>query len=109
MRAFTKLLVIFCLLIFQIGCFQNRNESSNSNLIEENKKCNEISSETAVLIAKGKLLGEYEFDSYELMIQENSAAWIVIFSRKATGCCGGSPYVTVDKSDGKIIDVTHGK
>jgi hypothetical protein len=103
------LFLIICSSIFQMNCISNKSESISYNSFNENTNRKGISSESAVLIAKERLNGEYKFESYDVIIKENNGTWIVTFSRKATGCCGGSPYVTIDKSDGRIIDVTHGK
>jgi len=104
-----KFLFIICLSVFQASCISNKKEDIDSNALSENINREGISSEAAVSIAKEILNGEYKFESYDVMINQTDETWIIIFSRKATGCCGGSPYVTINKSDGRIIDVTQGK
>ena len=69
-----------------------------SNL--ENKK---ISSETAILIAKGKMMKTTDLKKYEISLREGIDFWEVHFSAKCAGCLDGKSYVVVNKTNGEII------
>ena len=96
-------------LILQVTCIANKDSVPNIERSDKNTSCGGVSVDTATLIAKGKLFLDYDLRNYDVETQESDGKWLIIFSRKATGCCGGSPSVTVDRTDGRIIEVGNGK
>lgn len=72
--------------------------------------CPSISSEIAVLIAKGYMFDDYDLQNREIIVKEESDLWKITLYRKANrNTFGGDPIVWINKSNGEIIRVEHAK
>lgn len=76
------------------------------------ENCPKISSETAILIAKGLMFSDYDLKNYEVSTKEDESFFEVTFSRlpdKKNICCGGDPIVVIRKKTGEIVSYRTGK
>lgn len=111
--------LIFSIIVLQISCFQTSDSSSsqNNNKISEEAKqtCPLISSETAILIAKGILCLDYDISDYEPLVEtetelwkDKGEIWKVTFVSKREKTFG-DPIVWIFKHNGERFTVKHAK
>ncbi len=89
--------------VFQAGCCNCDNQTlknQNSTIYERH-----ISSETAVLIAKGALQTSFTDKDYDVSVKDGVDNWEIHFSTKCVGCTDGHPFVKVNKANGEVIRV----
>ncbi|MBK7708556.1 MAG: hypothetical protein IPJ30_23050 [Acidobacteria bacterium] len=93
-----------------LGCSLSAYREPNRNIIESKTETARISKETAVYVARGYLIYDYDFRGCDVEVVDESA-WKVAFSLKveSPGLIGGCPTVWIDKNDGSIINVMHNK
>jgi hypothetical protein len=109
-----RIICICLILFFSWACYLvNVKEKTSQNKTEEmHETCSNISSETAILIAKGLLFLDYNLKNYEVSIKEDEDFFEVSFSRlseKTNVCCGGNPSVVIRKTTGEIVSYKTGK
>jgi transketolase N-terminal domain/subunit len=67
----------------------------------ENRK---ISSETAVLIAKGELSKNVDIKGFDVKeVKEGIDYWEIHFISKCADCLDNQPYVVVNKTNGEVV------
>lgn len=100
MRKITQIfLFLVCTLLFSCSDRVSVNEGSSVP-----RKCETISLETSVLIAKGELFLDYDLKSYEVSVESRENFWEVHFISTCETCHGGNPYVRVDKASGRVLE-----
>jgi hypothetical protein len=101
-RLLTICAVLFALLSFGYG---SQNKAENTSLPSRGVVPNEI---TAVKIAEAVFLpiyGEEEVSKYRPYEATLKGGVWTVFGTLKPGARGGTPTVTIQKSDGKVIDV----
>ena len=72
--------------------------------------CEGVSSETAILIVKGKLFLDYDLTDRDASVVEDGTFWKVTLSRIGRkNLQGGNPIVWLQKNNGEIVKVQHAK
>jgi len=72
--------------------------------------CEGISSETAILIVKGKLFLDYDLTDRNASVVEDGDLWKVTLSRVSRkNLQGGNPIVWLRKSNGEVVKVQYAK
>jgi hypothetical protein len=95
--------LILILSVIQFGC---RSDAAIKDLNDrisalENRK---ISSETAILVAKGELSNHVDLKSFEVTgINEGIDYWEVRFISKCRDCLDNQPSVVVNKTSGEVV------
>ena len=69
-----------------------------------------ISKETAILIAKGATLTDYDFNHLDPIVIDEEKNWMVTFDLKLEDkekpIVGGAPTVVVEKRNGSIVSIS---
>lgn len=96
---------ILTLLVFVLiaSCTLGVTKSASRNASTDEKQCKHISSETAVLIAKGRLFLDYDLRNYDVSSEEKENSWEIHFLSRCRDCEGGDPFVEKTKADGTIV------
>ena len=68
-----------------------------------------ISTDTAILIAKGDAAENYTLDRYDITVTDEPEGWRIVFKLKNTHAFGGGPEYLVDKTTGKILKAKYEK
>ena len=101
---FLYLLSLSFIFSFLVCCKSSSNEQefSNKNTQIEEKKT-KIKSETAINIARGYLIFDYDFHHCDPIVTEQSAVWFVNFQpkEKYQNC----PSAWIDKETGEILNM----
>ncbi len=87
--------------IFLTGC-NDKETLNNLNSRITNLENRKISSDTAILIAKGQM-SEIKMKDYEISVKETIDSWEVHFKAKCISCTDGEPYVVINKMTGEIV------
>jgi len=77
---------------------------------DQTHMCEGISSETAILIVKGKLFLDYDLTDRNASVVEDGDLWKVTLSRVSRkNLQGGNPIVWLRKSNGEVVKVQYAK
>ena len=99
-----KIALVFLILsMTQIGCRDDARHKKLEDRISvlENRK---VSSETAVLIAKGELSKRVDIKGFQVTgVTEGIDYWEVHFVSNCADCLDNSPYVVVNKTNGEVV------
>lgn len=109
-------------LLFSTFSCSTLNEESNEKINNTNKNelersCQFISSETAILIAKGILCLDYDLSDREIKVETETELWkdkgemwkITFYRTKDRDIPGGDPIVWIFKNNGERFTVKHQK
>jgi hypothetical protein len=104
-----KCLYLLCglaMLTVSCGVGDRRNELSANQ-----PPCKEVTidKETAIRIAKGDAVDNYKVSIYDIIAEEQSDGWRIVFKLTDPGLRGGGPDYLVDKKTGKILNATYNK
>jgi hypothetical protein len=92
-----------------LGCNKiSRYDEVNSPPLTNSISSN-ISSKTAVLIAKGYLCFDYELKNYNVSVIERPEIWEVKFSKKKKGYEKYGPVIFINKTNGETVGGVHSK
>jgi len=109
------------LLFSMLSCSLLNNESKEKiddiNRNESKQSCPLISSETAILIAKGILCLDYDLSDREIKVETETELWkdkgemwkITFYRTKDRDIPGGDPIVWIFKNNGERFTVKHQK
>ena len=106
-KRFVFVITCFCIFILQ-GCYKEcktDNDNYSANQINSAK----ISSETAVMIAKGLLCFDYDLENYDVSVEETSESWEIKFSRKDIKTSKFGPMAFVSKTNGEVTRLINAK
>lgn len=105
------IILIFSFLFVLQSCCMQQESISNTNAIKESGLTNTavISSDTAIIIAKGYFCFDYDLRNYDVSVTEQSDAWKVQFIKRNLESEGGNPIIFIHKSNGERIYAIHGK
>jgi hypothetical protein len=106
----TILLTFFLLLVLQISCLKQSGNLSNTNALKDPPvNSSVITSDTAILIAKGYLCFDYDLINYDVSVTDKEDIWEVRFSSKRQDSYGYGPVVLISKINGEPKGGIHGK
>lgn len=100
----------FALVIFLANCGgSTKTEQGISR--DTGTPCKEtaITKETAILIARGDAVDNYAVKIYDIIAEEQSDGWRIVFKLKDPGVHGAGPDYLIDKKTGKILNATYYK
>ncbi len=104
---------LLCALLFLANCAgRGKSIEQTTNPEKTGTPCQEtvISKETAILIAKGDALREYnKLSDYDITVEDQPNAWRIVFKLKDPGMVGGGPDYLIDKKTGKILKAAYYK
>jgi hypothetical protein len=94
---------LMCLFLLKMGCCNCDTSTRENRLLNiENRH---ISSETAILIAKGQLFSDKASADFGVTVKETPDGMEVHFSSNCKGCVDGNPYVVINKMSGEVVRV----
>jgi hypothetical protein len=111
MEKFLCLLCGLAMISVSCGVGDRRNELSANRPQETGTPCKEVTidKETAIRIAKGDAVDNYKVSIYDIIAEEQSDGWRIVFKLTDPGLRGGGPDYLVDKKTGKILNATYNK
>ncbi len=106
----TILFALFLSFLLQNSCMKQTGNLSNTNTTENvQMDSSVVSSDTAMLVAKGYLCFDYDLKNYDISTTEKEDIWEVRFSSKKQGNYGYGPVVFVSRINGELKGGVHSK
>lgn len=104
MKMSIRLIILFVALNFFVSCGQKASETYNRAPDTKPVPRTTISSDTAILIARGFLCFDFDLRDSKVFVTETSDTWKVQFVRtKNLQAEGGDPHLVIRKDSGEIV------
>ncbi len=103
-----KVLLIICLSFLNLqACYTPCRTIGDANVT--NSAAPKISSETAVIIARGYLCFDYNLKNYNISVIEKPDTWEIRFLSKDSNFEGFGPIIFISKMNGELVYLVNSK